>query len=74
MRLPTARARFVVPPVDPATLQYVKDGKEQVLINVFTGRRSSQDNLIACDIFQDDVKLAEANGVKIACKLISETG
>lgn len=66
-------ARFAVPPADPAVLQYVRDGKEQVLINVFTGRRSSQDNLITCDIFQDDVKLAQANGVKIACKMISES-
>ena len=66
-------AHFAVPPADPATLQYVQDGKEQVLINVFTGRRSSPDNLITCDFFQDDVKIAEAKGVKVACKLIKES-
>jgi hypothetical protein len=66
-------AHFVVPPADPGTLKYVTDGKEQVLINIFTGRRSSPDNLLACDAFQDDVKLAESGGVHAACKLISES-
>ena len=66
-------AHFTVPPAAPATMQYVDGGKEQVLINVFTGRRSSPDNLIACDAFQDDVKIAEAKGVRAACKLISES-
>ena len=67
-------AHFVVPPADPAILKYVQDGKETVLINVYSGRRSNANNLLECDMFEDDVKLAEANGIHIGCKLISETG
>ena len=35
-------------------------------------RLSSQDNLIACDIFEGTVPLAQAKIVPIACKLIGE--
>ncbi len=63
-----------MPPADPAILQYVQNGKETVLINVYSGRRSNANNLLECDMFEDDVKLAEANGIHIGCKLIGETG
>ncbi len=67
-------AHFTPPPADPEKLKYVKDGKMQVLINVFTARHVNQDNLIDCGIFQDAVEVAERDTIKITCKLIGEGG
>ena len=46
--------------------------KPQVLINVYTARKASPDNLIDCGIFQDDVTKAQAAPIQIACKVIGE--
>jgi hypothetical protein len=43
-----------------------------VLINVYSARRSSPDNLLDCGIFQDTVAKAQAQPIPIACKLIGE--
>lgn len=44
----------------------------QVLINVYSARRSSQDNLLDCGIFEDTVAKAQARPIAISCKLIGE--
>ena len=51
-------------------LDWVKDKKLMLLINVVSGRKSSEDNLLDCDIFHDEVAQAIKNGVQIKCKLI----
>ncbi|HEY4987992.1 MAG TPA: hypothetical protein VII39_15365 [Bradyrhizobium sp.] len=44
-----------------------------VLINVYTARKTTQDNLIDCGIFEDTVTKAQATQpIVIACKIIGE--
>ncbi|MDR3512652.1 MAG: hypothetical protein P4L73_13535 [Caulobacteraceae bacterium] len=64
-------ARFQGVRYDTKRLVYV-DGKLQVLVNVYSGRRSSPDNLLDCSIFQDSVELAGRAVIPIRCKLIGE--
>jgi hypothetical protein len=64
-------AQFHGPKYDKAKLAYVDANGLQVLINVFSGRHSSPDNLLDCDLFQDKIALA-AKGIAIHCKLIGE--
>lgn len=44
----------------------------EVNINVFSGRKTSPDNLLDCDIFQDDIAVATHSPVTITCKLLTE--
>ncbi len=64
-------AQFHGPKYDASKLAYVDAKGLQVLINVFSGRHSSPDNLLDCDLFQDKIALA-ARGIAIHCKLIGE--
>ena len=41
-----------------------------VLVNVYSARRSSKDNLLDCGIFEDSVAKAHAAPIHISCKLI----
>ena len=41
-----------------------------VLVNVYSARRSSQDNLLDCGIFEDSVAKAHAAPIRISCRLI----
>ena len=50
----------------------VLNGPPKVNINVYSGRKSSPDNLLDCDIFQDKIVLANKAPIKIHCKLINE--
>ncbi len=44
-----------------------------VLINVYTARKTTQDNLIDCGIFEDTLAKAQASQpIPIACKMIGE--
>jgi hypothetical protein len=64
----------VIPPrrYDSGKLAYIEGGKLQVLINVYSGRRSGPDNLIDCGIFEDSIDVAARAPIQIACKLIGE--
>ena len=64
-------AQFHGPKYDKNLLADVDANGLQVLINVFSGRHSSPDNLLDCDLFQDKIALA-AKGIEIHCKLIGE--
>ncbi|MFY9746953.1 MAG: hypothetical protein WA891_09165 [Acidobacteriaceae bacterium] len=44
----------------------------QLLINAFSGRKSSPDNLLDCGIYEGPLKTAAQANIKIACKLIGE--
>ena len=46
-------------------------GRPELLINVYSSRKVFKDNLLDCDIFQDDPHKAAA-GIAITCKLIGE--
>ncbi len=43
-----------------------------MLVNVFSGRHSSPDNLLDCDFFQDKITVAARAPIPIHCKLIGE--
>ena len=53
-------------------LDWVQDRTVTVLVNVYSARLSSQDNLLDCGLFEDSVAVARAKPVEIACKLIGE--
>ena len=57
--------------VDHKPLAYV-DGDPQVNVNVYSGRHSSEDNLLNCDFFEDAVQIAHAKPIAIHCGLIGE--
>jgi hypothetical protein len=65
-------ARFHGPRYDKTLLGDVDANGLQVLINVFSGRHSSPDNLLDCDLFQDKVSIAAKATIPIHCKLIGE--
>lgn len=52
--------------------KWIKPGTASILINVYSARKSTDDNLLDCTIFQDTVTLANAKPIEIACKLIGE--
>ncbi|HLR77453.1 MAG TPA: hypothetical protein VK062_00230, partial [Burkholderiaceae bacterium] len=53
-------------------LPYV-EGLPQVNINVWSGRKSSPDNLLNCDIFQDAIAVAvKQQPITLHCRLIGE--
>ena len=57
--------------VDHKALAYV-DGDPQVNVNVYSGRHSSEDNLLNCDFFEDAIQIAHAKPIAIHCSLIGE--
>jgi hypothetical protein len=54
------------------TLQLIDSNGPQLLINVFSGRKSSPDNLLDCGIYEGPLKSAREANIKVACKLIGE--
>jgi len=49
------------------------DGKDPELnINVFSGRRSSVDNLLDCSFYEAGLKATQGRSIDITCKLIGE--
>jgi len=58
--------------VDSSALQYLNDGGPQLLINVFSGRKSSRDNLLDCSIYEGPLKQVQQETISIKCKLIAE--
>lgn len=68
-------AQFPAVTLDPAKLAWIDTpDAPQVNINVYSGRKSSPDNLLACDMFQDTLAVAARAPVKIACRLIGKDG
>jgi len=49
------------------------DGADpQLLINVYSGRKSTQDNLLDCGIYEGSLESVQGKSIPIACKLIGE--
>ena len=44
----------------------------QLLINVFSGRKSSKNNLLDCGIFEGTLESVQERSIPISCKLIGE--
>ena len=68
---PGATARFGNLEANKAALARVQ-GAPAVLINVFSGRKSSKDNLLDCGIYEGPLSTVADSVVPIDCKLIAE--
>lgn len=53
-------------------LAQIDDQGPQLLINVVSGRKSSEDNLLACDIYEGALTSVQGKSIPIKCKLIRE--
>lgn len=47
-------------------------GQPQLMVNVTSGRKSSPNNVLACDFYWETLSVAGERGVTIPCKLLSE--
>lgn len=69
----TPTARFLAVTLDPRQLAWTDaPGTPQVNINVYSGRRSSPDNLLDCGMFQDTLAIAVRTPIEVSCTLIGE--
>jgi hypothetical protein len=44
----------------------------QLLINVYSGRKSSPNNLLDCGIYEGPMQAVQGKSIPISCKLIGE--
>jgi hypothetical protein len=70
---PGKDAAFPALELDANDLRRVANQQDlQMLINVFSGRRSSPDNLLDCGIYEGPLRVAQAKDAEITCQLIDE--
>jgi len=65
-------AHIAGPKYQKAQLKLVEGGDVKIAVTVISARHSSPDNLLACDYFEESLKLATSKPLKVNCKLISE--
>ncbi|MGD0641068.1 MAG: hypothetical protein ABSC22_10010 [Roseiarcus sp.] len=65
-------ARFAATKLDAGKLAEVEGHAARVAIEVFSGRRSSPNNVLDCDFFDDLLSVAAEKPVQAHCKLIGE--
>jgi len=65
-------ATFKTIKLDQAALKWADSQGPQLLINVYSGRKSSPDNLLDCGIYQGPLKDVQGKSIPISCKLIGE--
>ena len=63
-------ARFDNAKISKSSYELLKDKNFQVLINVFSGRRSSRDNLLNCDGLQEGIETVKGKRHHLKGKLI----
>jgi hypothetical protein len=69
---PGARATFGEIELRPEALAQSLNREPLLLVNVYSGRKSSDDNLLDCAIFEGPLKSVENKTIPIACRLIGE--
>jgi hypothetical protein len=69
---PGGIAKFGPVKLNQAMLSYVDRNGPQLLINVYSARKSSRDNLLDCGIYEGALEPIESKTIPIACKLIGE--
>jgi hypothetical protein len=69
---PGATATFDRIKLDPAIVKWFDSQGPQLLINVYSGRKSSPDNLLDCGIYEGSLKDIQGQTIPISCKLIGE--
>jgi hypothetical protein len=70
--VPGESAQFEKVELSQDALEQSLDRKPILLINVWSGRKSSKNNLLDCGIYEDDLKPVQGKSIPIACKLIGE--
>ena len=69
---PGATATFDRIKLDLAMSKWFDNQGLQVLINIYSGRKSSPDNLLDCGIYEGALKAVQGQSIPISCKLIGE--
>ena len=69
---PGATATFDRIKLDPAMVKWFDSQGLQVLVNVYSGRKSSPNNLLDCGIYEGALKAIQGQSIPISCKLIGE--
>ena len=70
--VPGATAVFGTIKPDSALVKWLDNQGLQLLINVYSGRKSSQNNLIDCGLYEGSLKDVQGQSIPISCKLIGE--
>lgn len=58
--------------LDSRALDRLDEKGAQLLINVFSGRRSSKNNVLSCDTYEGPREKVQGGSLPISCKLITE--
>ena len=69
---PGATAIFDTIQPDAALAKWIDSHGLQLLINVYSGRKSSPNNLIDCGLYEGPLKDVQGKSIPIACKMIGE--
>jgi hypothetical protein len=69
---PAAIATFSNVKPTPAMMKWVDSQGPQLLINVYSGRKSSPNNLLDCGIYEGSFAAVQGQSIPISCKLIGE--
>jgi hypothetical protein len=69
---PSTIAKFGSVKLKQDALNQIDKSGPQLLINVYSGRKSSPNNLLDCGIYEDAIAPIEGKTIPIACKLIGE--
>jgi hypothetical protein len=69
---PGAIATFSNVKPTPAMMKWVDSSGPQLLINVYSGRKSSPNNLLDCGIYEGSLAAVQGQSIPISCKLIGE--
>lgn len=70
--LPGQNATFETIKIKKEMLLQLDTQGPQLLINVYSGRKSSENNLLDCGIYEGSLQSVEGKTIPIACKLIGE--
>jgi len=69
---PGADATFGKIKLDPTFVTHIDNRGPQLLINVYSGRKSSPNNLLDCGIYEGSLQAIQGQSISISCKLIGE--
>jgi hypothetical protein len=69
---PGATATFDHVKLNQPMIKWLDSQGPQLLINVYSGRKSSPNNLLDCGIYEGALKAVQGQSIPIACKMIGE--
>jgi hypothetical protein len=69
---PGTTAKFDSVKLNQPMMKWMDSQGPQLLINVYSGRKSSPDNLLDCGIYEGPLKAVQSQSIPISCKIIGE--